>query len=424
MRAIKIGLFGYGCVGQGLYQTINNSKNFEGEIVKICVKDRNKKRSLPTNLFTFNKEEILEDPSIDVIVELIDNAEAALEIVTTALNNGKSVVTANKKMVAENLEYLIDLQQKTGKAILYEGAVCGSIPIIRTLEEYFGHEPINQIKGIFNGSTNYILTKIFQEKMDYEQALEQAKEKGFAESDPTLDVKGFDPKYKLSILLTHAFGINVSPDKITNLGIDHLQSSDLEFAHKHGYSIKLIAQAIRKNDEVFACVLPQFIKSDHNLRNVNNEFNAVTLNGEFCDDQLFIGKGAGSLPTGAAVLSDISALSYDYKYEYKKHYNQGKVHFNNDNEVTVYASFQKPEDIDLNEFEQVSDKYFCFDRSYVIGKIKLSKLLRSKWVYNSKISVIQFDQSDEFSNELDLKTLETEILELRKGQKLREKISV
>ncbi|MFT7382016.1 MAG: homoserine dehydrogenase, partial [Roseivirga sp.] len=186
----------------------------------------------------------------------------------------------------------------------------------------------------------------------------------------------------------------------------------------------LIAQAIRKNDEVFACVLPQFVNADHNLRNVNNEFNAVTLNGEFCDDQLFIGKGAGSLPTGAAVLSDISALSYDYKYEYKKHYNQGKVHFNNDNEVTVYASFQKPEDIDLNEFEQVSDKYFCFDRSYVIGKIKLSKLLRSKWVYNSKISVIQFDQSDEFSNELDLKTLETEILELRKGQKLREKISL
>jgi homoserine dehydrogenase len=424
MKAIKIGLFGFGCVGQGLYQTINNSKNFEGEIVKICVKDRNKKRSLSDDLFTYDKEELLEDSSIDVIVELIDNAEAALEIVTTALKNGKSVVTANKKMVAENLEYLIDLQKKTKKAILYEGAVCGSIPIIRTLEEYFGHEPINAIQGIFNGSTNYILTKIFQDKMDYQQALEQAKVKGFAESDPTLDVKGFDPKFKLSILLTHAFGINVAPDKITNIGIDHIKPNDLEFAKKHGYKIKLIAQAIRKKDEVFASVLPQFVKSGHNLSNVNNEFNAVTLNGEFCDDQLFIGKGAGSLPTGAAVLSDISALSYDYKYEYKKHYNQGKVHFSNENEVTVYVSFQKPEDIDLNEFEQVSDKYFCFDRSYVIGKIKLSKLLRSKWVYNSKISVIQFNASDEFSDELDLKTLETEILELQKGQKLREKISV
>jgi homoserine dehydrogenase len=424
MRAIKIGLFGFGCVGQGLYQTINNSKNFEGEIIKICVKDCNKERSLPNHLFTYSKDELLEDKSIDVIVELIDNAEAALEIVTTALKNGKSVVTANKKMVAENLEYLIDLQKTTGKAILYEGAVCGSIPIIRTLEEYFGHEPINSIQGIFNGSTNYILTKIFQEKMNYDQALEEANVKGFAESDPTLDVKGFDSKFKISILLTHAFGINVAPNKITNLGIDHLKSSDLEFAHNHGYTIKLIAQAIRKNNEVFACVLPQFIKENHNLRNVNNEYNAVTVNGEFCDEQLFIGKGAGSLPTGAAVLSDISALSYDYKYEYKKHYNQGRVHFSNDNEVTVYASFEKPEDIDLNEFQQVSDKYFCFDRSYVIGKIKLSKLLRSKWVYNSKISVIQFEPSDSCSDELDIKTLETEILELRKGQKLREKISV
>ena len=424
MRAIKIGLFGFGCVGQGLYQTINNSKNFEGEIVKICVKDRHKVRSLPESVFTYNKEEILNDPSIDVIVELIDNAEAALEIVTTALKNGKSVVTANKKMVAENLEYLIDLQEKTGKGILYEGAVCGSIPIIRTLEEYFGHEPLNEIKGIFNGSTNYILTKIFDERLDYAQALEEAKEKGFAESDPTLDVKGFDPKFKLSILLTHAFGINVSPEKIANLGIDHLQPSDLEFARKHGYRIKLIAQASRKNDEVFACVLPQFGKENHNLRNVNNEFNAVTLNGEFCDDQLFIGKGAGSLPTGAAVLSDISALSYDYKYEYKKHYNQGKVHFSSENAVTVYASFEKPEHIDLNEFETVSEKFFCFDRSYVIGKIKLSKLLQSKWVYNSKISVVQFDNETEISEELDLGALESEISELRKGQKLREKISV
>lgn len=424
MRAINIGLFGFGCVGQGLYQTINNSKNFSGEIVKICVKDRHKKRSLPEDVFTFDKDIILNDSNIDVVVELIDNAEAALEIVTTALKNGKSVVTANKKMVAENLEYLIDLQEKTGKAVLYEGAVCGSIPIIRTLEEYFGHEPLNEIKGIFNGSTNYILTKIFEDRLDYAQALEQAKEKGFAESDPTLDVKGFDPKFKLSILLTHAFGINVSPEKITNLGIDHLKASDLEFARKHGYRIKLIAQAVRKENEVFACVLPQFIREDHNLRNINNEFNAVTLNGEFCDDQLFIGKGAGSLPTGAAVLSDISALSYDYKYEYKKHYNQGKVNFSSENTVTVYASFEKPEDIDLNEFEVVSEKYFCFDHSYVIGKIKLSKLLSSKWIYNSKISVVQFNNESELAEQLDINALENEIKELKKGQKLREKISI
>ncbi|NVK86446.1 MAG: homoserine dehydrogenase, partial [Cytophagia bacterium] len=226
MKNINIGLFGFGCVGQGLYETLNNSKNFAGQITKICIKNPEKKRKLASDLFTTSRDEVINNPSIDIVVELIDDAEAALAIVVDSLKAGKSVVTANKKMVAENLEYLVELQQQTGKAVLYEGAVCGSIPIIRTLEEYFGHEPLNEIKGIFNGSTNYILTKIFEDRQDYPKVLKEAQELGFAESDPTLDVQGYDPKFKLSILLTHAFGIHVPPAEITNLGIDRLKKSD------------------------------------------------------------------------------------------------------------------------------------------------------------------------------------------------------
>ena len=425
MKNINIGLFGFGCVGQGLYETLNNSKNFAGEIVKICIKNPEKKRRLASELFTTQRDQVIHDPNIDIVVELIDDADAALAIVTDSLRAGKSVVTANKKMVAENLEYLVQLQQETGKAILYEGAVCGSIPIIRTLEEYFGHEPLNEIKGIFNGSTNYILTKIFEERLDFPTALKDAQALGFAESDPTLDIQGFDPKFKLSILLTHAFGIHVPPSQITNLGIDRIKASDLEYARFNGYTIKLVAQAKRIGEQVFGFVIPQFVDPTHNLANIRNEFNAVTINGEFCDDQLFIGKGAGSLPTGAAVLSDISALSYDYKYEYKKHYNLGKLPFSNQSPVQVYVSYTSPEEVDLLEFENIQEKYFSFDHCYVIGNICLGKLQKAHWRNNKNINlVLTTEDSQKGLGNLCINDLKEEISELRKGQKIRERITV
>lgn len=425
MKNVNIGLFGFGCVGQGLYETLNNSKNFAGEIVKICIKNPEKKRRLASELFTTERDQVINDSNIDIVVELIDDADAALAIVTDALRAGKSVVTANKKMVAENLEYLVQLQQETGKNILYEGAVCGSIPIIRTLEEYFGHEPLNEIKGIFNGSTNYILTKIFEERLDFPTALKDAQALGFAESDPTLDVQGFDPKFKLSILLTHAFGIHVPPAQITNLGIDRIKASDIEYARSNDYTIKLVAQAKRIGEQVFGFVIPQFVDPTHNLANIRNEFNAVTINGEFCDDQLFIGKGAGSLPTGAAVLSDISALSYDYKYEYKKHYNLGKLPFSNQSPVQVYVSYSSPEEVDLSEFESIQEKYFSFDHCYVIGNICLGKLQKPHWRNNKNINlVLTTEDSQKGLGNLCINDLKEEILELRKGQKIRERITV
>src|SRR5882757_2346983 len=163
-KNLKLGLFGFGCVGQGLYHVLHETKGVKAEIKRICVKTKNKLRPLGEDIFTFNKEEVLSDPEIDVIVELIDDAAAAFDIVKRALQNGKAVVTANKKMLAENLEEIYRLQQQYGKPVLYEGSVCGSIPIIRNLEEYYDNDLIKSVEGIFNGSTNYILTKVFDEK--------------------------------------------------------------------------------------------------------------------------------------------------------------------------------------------------------------------------------------------------------------------
>ena len=193
-KKLKLGLFGFGCVGQGLYHVLHETHGVKAEIKKICVKNRNKTRPIPDHFFIYDRNEILNDPDIDIIVELIDDSRAAYEIVKTALEHGKAVVTANKKMLAEHLEEIYLLQQKYGKPVLYEGAVCGSIPILRNLEEYYDNDLISSIEGIFNGSTNYILTKVFDEKKSYEDALKQAQDLGFAESDPSLDVKGYDPK--------------------------------------------------------------------------------------------------------------------------------------------------------------------------------------------------------------------------------------
>lgn len=234
-KNLRLGLFGFGCVGQGLYHVLEETEGIKANIRKIGVKHRGKKRILPAEMFTYEKSEILDDPEIDVVVEMIDDAEAAFDIVKTALQNGKSVVTANKKMLAEHLEEIYRLQQQCGKPVLYEASVCGAIPIIRNLEEYYDNDLITRIEGIFNGSTNYILTKVFEERKNYAESLKQAQELGFAESDPSLDVKGFDAKYKLVIAIAHTFGVFVKPDDIVNIGIDKISEVDLKFARERIY---------------------------------------------------------------------------------------------------------------------------------------------------------------------------------------------
>ncbi len=385
-RHLTLGLFGFGCVGQGLYHVLDETQGIKAEIKKICVKNRNKARSLPEDIFTFNKEDVLNDPAIDVVVELIDDADAAFDIVKTALQNGKAVVTANKKMLAEHLEEIYALQRKYGKPVLYEGAVCGSIPIIRNLEEYYDNDLLTGIEGIFNGSTNYILTKVFEEKKSYEVALQQAQALGFAESDPSLDVKGFDPKFKLAIAITHTFGVFVKPEKIINIGIDRISELDLKFAYDNHYSIKLVARAFKIQNRVFGFVAPQFIESTHPLYAVRNEYNAVQLESAFAEKQLFVGKGAGSYPTGSAVLSDISALTYDYQYEYKKLHQSGNLQFSNHLVVEAFVSFEKGVNISISDFEQFESGYASHGKQYMVGKVSLLKLY--EWSLMEGVGII------------------------------------
>jgi homoserine dehydrogenase len=383
-KKLKLGLFGFGCVGQGLYHVLHETHGVKAEIRKICVKNRHKSRPIPEHFFTWDRQEVLKDPEIDIIVELIDDATAAFEIVKSALENGKAVVTANKKMLAEHLEEICQLQRLHGKPVLYEGSVCGSIPILRNLEEYYDNDLIQRIEGIFNGSTNYILTKVFEEKKSYASALKQAQDLGFAESDPMLDVKGYDAKYKLVIAITHTFGVFVKPDDVINIGIDKISDMDLAFAREHGFTIKLIARAFKQGNRIFGFVAPQFIEANHPFASVRNEYNAVQVEGAFAEKQIFIGKGAGSYPTGSAVLSDVSALTYNYSYEYKKLQQEHGLEFSNDLITEAYVSFDDRVAISLDDFDEVQSGYAAEGKQYIIGKVSLEKL--SHW---SKIEGIR-----------------------------------
>ncbi len=385
-KNLKLGLFGFGCVGQGLYHVLHETKGLKAEIKKICVKTKNKERPLDQSIFTFDKNEVLLDPEIDVVVELIDDPAAAFEIVKTSLQNGKAVVTANKRMLAENLEEIYQLQQKYGKPVLYEGSVCGSIPIIRNLEEYYDNDLIKSVEGIFNGSTNYILTKVIEERKSYVDALKQAQDLGFAESDPSLDVKAFDPKFKLTILIAHTFGVFVKPENIINFGIDRISSVDLKYAKDHGLGIKLVARAFKSGEKIYGLVAPQFIESTHPLASVRNEFNAVTVEGAFAEKQLFVGKGAGSYPTGSAVLSDISALTYDYRYEYKKLHQDNHLTFSNDATAEVVVSFSGPVKISIADFEKFKGGFQGNGQQNMQGIVELEKI--REWSQQDGINVI------------------------------------
>lgn len=372
---LNIGLFGFGCVGQGLFHVLNNSKGFTANISKIAVKDKSKKRSLPENIFTFNKYDILDDPEINVVVELIDDAEEAFEIVKYAIQKGKHVVTANKKLVATHLKELYDLQEKHGVSLLYEASTCGSIPIIRTLEEYFDNEQLNKVSGIFNGTTNYILTKTINDKISYTEALKEAQQKGFAESDPTSDVEGFDPKYKAVIIALHAFGVFAKPEEVLNIGITTLHENDIRYASEKGYKIKLVPTVKQVNGAVSIFVLPKFIKQQNALYFVDNEFNGVIVEGEFSGEQFLKGKGAGGHPTGAAVLSDISALSYDYKYAFKKLNQTFKSSITNNIFIKVYVRYNTIVDLQTLELENITEQYSGENYHYAVGLVNIETLL-------------------------------------------------
>lgn len=399
-KKLKIGLFGFGVVGQGLHDIIR-SQNLNLEVVKIAIKNPAKQRSLANSLFTTNHDEILDNPEINTIVELIDDADAAFKIVKKALSNGKNVVSANKKMIATHLAELVKLQAENGTSLLYEGAVCGSIPIIRNLEEYYDNELLHGISGIFNGSSNYILSKIFNEGLAYSTALKQAQDLGFAETDPILDVGGYDPKFKLTIATAHAYGLFINPDQILNVGIQNISDADIQYAREKNFKIKLVPTARKiSTKQVVTYVLPKFVKSDDFLYNVENEYNGVTVQAAFADKQFFFGKGAGGHPTGAAVLSDIAALRYDYRYEYKKYHQQNGLIHTDKVSIEVYLRYVHEYTVEKLEVENISERFSRNDYKYVIGSVSLKnlithrELLLNKDVFIAQTGKLTYSQQD------------------------------
>ncbi len=388
-KKLVIGLFGFGVVGEGLYKALQQTSSLNATIKRVCIKHPGKKRNAPEELFTTDKDVLLNDEEINVIVEVINESEPAFEIVSTALLNGKHVVSASKKMIAEHLPQLLQLQKKTGKSFLCEAAACASIPVIRNLEEYYDNDLLHSLKAIVNGSTNFILTKMFEEDLDFRDALLLAQQLGFAESDPSLDVDGWDAINKWIILLAHAYGIVEYPTNVVFNGIQNIQLSDAVVAKEKHYDIKLVAQAKKLlNGKVAAFVLPQFVKHDEQLSFVKNEYNGVVIESSFADKQFFYGKGAGSFPTASAVLSDIGALRYNYHYEYKKLYHHLVPELATDFYIKAYVSFDDWKFIPKEKFEWIEEWHAEEERKYLVGVISFEEIKNNNWWKENNTSLI------------------------------------
>lgn len=409
-KRLTIGLFGFGVVGEGLYKVLEQTPSLQATIKKVCIKDAGKKRNAPASLFTTDRYAILNDSEINVVVEVINESEAAFEIISTALKNGKAVVSASKKMIAEHLPEILELQKKYNQPFLCESAACASIPVIRNLEEYYDNDLLHSIRAIVNGSTNFILTKMFEDKLDFKQALILAQQLGFAEADPSLDVDGWDALNKWTFLLTHAYGIVDKPENIVFNGIQNIKLSDAAVAKEKSHEIKLVAQAKKlQNGKVAAFVLPQLVTHEDPLAFVKNEFNGVVIESSFADKQFFYGKGAGSFPTASAVLSDISALRYDYRYEYKKLYYHTPQQLTEDFYVRTYVSFDDWKNIPREKFEWI-EEWHAGERKYLVGVLPFKELKQNTWWKENNVSLIL--TPDAIIEDIEIRKLKKKSLEL------------
>lgn len=385
----KIGLIGFGCVGQGLYLLLNSTGYEKAQIKSIAVKSKDKPRIAPLEILRYSAEELIDDPEIDIIIEAIDDADAALAIARKTIVAGKDFITANKKMVASNLEELTALAQLNNVVFRYESAVCGAIPIVQTIDNYFAYEPILSLRGIFNGTSNYILSKIFNEKLDYKVALKQAQDLGFAETDPTADVGGYDPKYKLIILALHAFGVYLATEDVLNFGIDSLNKEDIDFARERNLKIKLVPSIYQIDGKVFGYVLPEFVSDKDNLYQVENEFNGVNIEAGFAGAQFLYGRGAGSFPTAAAVASDLDHVVNKRGYFYQKKIKPSTVADDTNILIEVYTRFTNEAIQKVLAFENVTEGLFTEDFRQLTGYVSLKQLKNVAHILKrEKVSII------------------------------------
>ena len=372
MLKCKIGIIGLGTVGKGVYEILNSKNDIhpilkEIEIVGIAVKNINKKRDveLENNLLKNDPYELIDDPNIDVIVEVMGGTDIAKDIILKSLRARKSVVTANKAVIARYGSEIYATADKYGVYVLTEAAVCGGIPIIEPLKRSFKSNQINKMVGIINGTTNFVLTKMTNEKADYEKTLKLAQKLGFAEFDPTADVQGHDTADKISILTELAFGGEVNRDSISTEGIEKINIKDIEYANKLGFEIKLIAfseRSIINNKNSLSLniwVAPSLISKTHPLAKVDGVNNAILVEASPLGEIMLYGPGAGSGPTAASIVSDILHLYGSLS--------KNKI------STDPLLSFKYWRDCHIIEFDQITKKNYlriiCSDTPGVIGKI-------------------------------------------------------
>ncbi|WP_297420715.1 homoserine dehydrogenase [Clostridium sp.] len=366
MKKVKIALLGLGNVGRGVWMILNSNKEeimkrcgSEVEVAKVLVRDKNKPRGvdIPNELVTTDFNEILEDDSIKIVVEVMGGMEPARDYMLKCMEKKKHIVTANKMLLATGGDELFEKADEKGIMFSYEASVAGGIPIIKGIDESLTANKIETLYGIVNGTTNYILSKMELEGADFDDVLKEAQEKGYAEADPTSDIEGYDAQYKLAILAALAFGSKIDVKNVYREGITKVEAVDMEYAKEFKMGIKLLAIAKEINGKVELRVHPTMIPKKHPLSNVYDSYNAVFIRGNAVGDLMFYGRGAGDLPTGSAVVSDIVSIV------------RSNVDTENPNPV-VKNNLWKREILDM---DSVESKYYIranvLDESGVLGEI-------------------------------------------------------
>ena len=348
-QTIKIGLLGLGTVGSGVYKIIERQKEemvkktgARLEIAGILVHNLNKVRDgVDTSLLTDRWEDIINNDEISIVIEVMGGIEPAKTMILEALNSGKNVVTANKDLVAEYGRELLDAAENNGVDFLFEAAVAGGIPIIRPLKQCLAANEMDEVIGIVHGTTNYILTKMFEEGMDFDEALEKATELGYAEADPTADIEGLDAGRKVAIMASIAFHSRVTFSDVYTEGITKISARDINYAKEFGNVIKLLGVAHNTEDGIEVSVHPMMIPQEHPLASVRDSFNAVFVHGDAVDDVMFYGRGAGEFPTASAIMGDVIDVVRDIQYHCT-----GRI------SCTCYRETK------VKEFREVKNKFF------------------------------------------------------------------
>jgi homoserine dehydrogenase len=399
-NTIKIALLGLGTVGTGVYKLIQRRADVmtqtigaQLELSKILVHNMKKERpGIEASLLTDNWQEILQDDEIQIIIEVMGGIEPARTMILEALRAGKNVVTANKDLVAEYGKELLDAAEENRCDFLFEAAVAGGIPIIRPLKQCLAGNDISEVIGIVNGTTNYILTKMFEENMSFEAALEKATELGYAEADPTADVEGLDAGRKVAIMASIAFHSRVVFGDVYTEGITKITAEDITYAKEFDSVIKLLGVARNTETGIEVGVYPMLLNREHPLASVRDSFNAVFVHGDAVDDAMFYGRGAGELPTASAVMGDIIDVARDLKYKCT-----GRI------SCTCYKELK------IKNFEDVKNKFFmrmqvknqpgvlaCIAKVFGDHKVSIARVVQKRAQDNKAELVIVTDKVKEY----------------------------